>query len=43
MERELRSFRKDWQRWSLSERAFAVALAAAAALLLGAPVTYGMF
>lgn len=36
---QLKSFRKDWQRWSLAERAVAVALVVAATLLLSGPFT----
>lgn len=39
MARELKSFKKDWQRWSMAEKLIAVALLVAATVVLGGPVT----
>ncbi|WP_282189089.1 hypothetical protein [Azospirillum sp. SYSU D00513] len=43
MAQELKSFRKDWQRWSRTERAMAVALAVLVAAILGGPISQGLF
>ncbi|WP_281378751.1 hypothetical protein [Azospirillum oleiclasticum] len=37
---QLKSFRKDWQRWTAVERVGAVVLLVAAAALLGGPLTF---
>lgn len=42
MTQHLKSFRKDWERWSPAERAFAVVMAVTALVLLTAPVTAGL-
>ncbi|WP_257792283.1 hypothetical protein [Azospirillum humicireducens] len=39
---ELKSFRKDWKRWSSAERLVAVTILVLIALL-GAPVAAGLF
>lgn len=39
---QLKSFRKDWQRWSLPERAMAVVMLVAATLLLSGPITLAL-
>lgn len=39
MARELKSFKKDWQRWTISEKLIAVALLVVATIVLGGPVT----
>ena len=43
MAQGLKSFKKDWQRWSPAERATAIALAVVAAVILGGPFTLGIF
>lgn len=39
MTNELKSFKRDWQRWSAAEKMVAVTVLAVLAALLGAPVT----
>jgi len=39
---ELKSFKKDWQRWSATEKMIAVTLLIVVTALLGAPVTAGL-
>ncbi len=39
MAQDLKSFKKDWQRWSAAEKLVAVALLVVATLALGGPVT----
>ncbi|MBP2229312.1 hypothetical protein [Azospirillum agricola] len=40
---ELKSFKKDWQRWSATEKMIAVTvLILVAATLVGAPITVGL-
>lgn len=39
MARELKSFKKDWQRWSAAEKLIAVTLLVVATVILGGPVT----
>ncbi|MBP2303019.1 hypothetical protein [Azospirillum picis] len=40
---QLKSFRKDWQRWSSTEKLVAVTVILAIAALLGAPAAANMF
>lgn len=42
MSNDLKSFKKDWQRWSRVERLTAVALLVGATALLGGPLTFGI-
>ncbi|WP_281262029.1 hypothetical protein [Azospirillum thermophilum] len=42
MTNELKSFKKDWQRWSPAERLAAVTLLIVLAVVLGGPVTIGL-
>ncbi|MGF7177743.1 hypothetical protein [Azospirillum doebereinerae] len=42
MTNELKSFKKDWQRWSAAEKMIALTALVALAALLGAPVTAGL-
>ncbi|CAO3420871.1 MULTISPECIES: hypothetical protein [Azospirillum] len=39
MAQDLKSFKKDWQRWSAAEKLTAVAILIVAAVALGGPVT----
>ncbi|MBP2293467.1 MULTISPECIES: hypothetical protein [Azospirillum] len=39
MAQDLKSFKKDWQRWSPAEKLVAVALLVVATVVLGGPVT----
>ncbi|WP_298364639.1 hypothetical protein [Azospirillum sp.] len=39
---ELKSFRKDWDRWSVAEKLCAVTLLVLVAALIGAPVTVAL-
>ncbi|HYD71102.1 hypothetical protein [Azospirillum sp.] len=42
MAHELKSFRRDWQRWSPVERLAAIVLLVTATVILGGPVTLGL-
>ncbi|CAO3431064.1 hypothetical protein [Azospirillum doebereinerae] len=42
MTNELKSFKKDWQRWSSAEKMIALTALVVLAALLGAPVTAGL-
>ena len=39
MAQDLKSFKKDWQRWSPAEKLTAIALLVVATVVLGGPVT----
>ncbi len=39
MAQDLKSFKKDWQRWSPAEKLVAIALLVVATVVLGGPVT----
>lgn len=39
MAQQLKSFKKDWQRWSPAEKLVAIALLVVATVVLGGPVT----
>ncbi len=42
MSKDLKSFKKDWQRWTRVERLTAIALLVAATVVLGGPLTLGI-
>lgn len=42
MANDLKSFKKDWQRWSAAERLIAIAVLLGVTVLLGGPLTLGI-
>ena len=42
MSNDLKSFKKDWQRWTRVERLTAIALLAGVTAVLGGPLTMGI-